>query len=143
MKKVFLYFFFILLLSNCGGVKTTKIEEFNLTIDLPSGWKIGKDNFRGNLTIEISNGNRRVVNITEANPSVESLDVLVKASSKSFQVLNQESFANGFGVTLKTKKKKQFRYYIQKNSKQYRFEPAAYYKDIDLNNAISVIKSAK
>ena len=133
----------MLLLSNCGGVKPTKIDEFNLTIDLPAGWKMNKDNFRGQLTVEISNAGRRVMSITEANPSVESLDMLVKASSKSFKVLNQESFASGFGVTLQTKKKKQFRYYVQKDGKQIRFEPAAYYKDIDLNRCLELIKSAK
>lgn len=146
MKKVFFYFSFLslmLLLGNCGGVKTTKIDEFNLTIDLPAGWKVGKDNFRGQLTVEISNGGRRVMNIAEANPSVESLDMLVKASSKTFKVLNQETLANGFGITLKTKKKKQFRYYLQKDGKQIRFEPAAYYKDTDLNRCLELIKSAK
>ena len=42
-----------------------------------------------------------------------------------------------------TKKKKQFRYYIQKDGKQYMFEPAAYYKDTDLNKVIAVVKSVK
>lgn len=145
MKKTFLYFSFVftLLLSSCGGVKPTKIDEFDLTIDLPAGWKVGKDNFRGQLTIEISNVGRRAISLTEANPSVESLDMLAKASAKSFKVLNQESFANGFGVTMQGKKKKMFRYYVQKNGKQYRFEPAAYFKDTDLNRAIELIKSAK
>lgn len=146
MKKVFFYFSFlslVLLLSNCGSPKATKIDEFNLTIDLPAGWKVGKDNFRGQLTVEISNAGRRVMSITEANPSVESLEMLVKASSKSFKVLKEESFAGGFGVTLQTKKKKQFRYYVQKDGKQIRFEPAAYYKDTDLNRCLELIKSAK
>lgn len=143
MKKVFFYFALILLLSNCGSPKATKIDEFNLTIDLPAGWKVYKDNFRGKLTIELSAAGRRILNITEANPTVESLEMLVKASSKPFKVLNQESFENGFGVTLKTKRKKQFRYYVQKDGKQYRFEPAAYYKDTDLNRAIAIAKSAK
>lgn len=144
MKKTFFYisiFSFILLLSNCGGVKNTKIDEFNLTIDLPVGWKMNKDNFKGKTTIEISNGNRRVMNVTQANPSLENLDMLVKASSKSFKVLNQETITNGFGVTIQTKKKKQFRYYFQKDNKQYMFEPAAYYKDTDLNKCVEVIKS--
>ncbi len=146
MKKIFFYFplfYVVLFLSNCGGVKTTKIDEFNLTFDLPVGWKIGKDKFKGQLTVEVSNAGRRVMNITEANPSVESLDMLVKASSRSFQVLNQETITNGFGVTLKTNKKKQYRYYIQKDGKQYRFEPAPYYKDIDLDRCIALIKSVK
>jgi hypothetical protein len=146
MKKVTFYFSFfalILLLSNCGSPKATKIDEFNLTIDLPAGWKMNKDNFRGQLTIEISNAGRRVMSITEANPSIESLEMLVKASSKAFKVLKEESFAGGFGVTLQTKKKKQFRYYVQKDGKQIRFEPAAYYKDTDLNRCIELIKSAK
>jgi hypothetical protein len=143
MKQTFFFLSLIFLLTSCGGVTTTPIEEFKFSVDLPSGWKIYKDNFRGEFKVEISTGGRRVMYIKEANPSVASLDMLVQASSKSVKVINKESFANGFGVTLKTKKKKQFRYYVQKDDKQYMFEPAAYYKDTDLNKAITLVKSVK
>ena len=143
MKQTFFFLSLVFLLTSCGGVTTTPIEEFKLSIDLPSGWKIYKDNFKGKFTVELSTGGRRVMTIKEANPAVESLDMLVQAASKSFEVTNKESFANGFGITLKTKNKKQFIYYIQKNGKQYLFEPAAHYKEIDLNKAIAIVKSVK
>ncbi len=145
MKKiVFLFFFafFILFLRNCG-IKDAKIDEFNLTINLPMGWIIKKNKLEGKTTVEISNAGRRVMNIAEANPSVENLNILVKASSKSFKVLSQETITNGFGVTIQTKNRGQFLYYIQKDNKQYCFKSAAYYRNIDLNRCLEIIKSVK
>lgn len=143
MKNKFIAILFIAMLAACGGPKTTQIQGMDLSIDLPSGWKIGNDTYGGVYTIEVSNaGKLRALKITEPAVKVESLDMLVEGA-KDFQILGKETIPLGFGITLKADGQKQFLYYINKGGKQYKCEPGPYYKESDCDKVIEVIKTIK
>lgn len=142
LKQSIIFILLIFLLSACGG-SAFKVDEFNLSVNLPSGWKGGKDTYGGKLTVEISNGGRRAMKITEAETTVDDLDMLAKATEATYELLDKESFEQGFGVTMKANSKKQFMYYVKKDGKQYKFEPGPYYEEGDLEACIQIAKSAK
>ena len=143
MKSFFLWSVIIFLLSGCGGKTNVPIQGMDITVDLPSSWSIGMDTYDGELTAELSKDKKRSMKITEATSQVESVDMLAQAASKDWEVLNKETFANGFGITVKSNGKKQFLYYINKGRKQYKCEPAPYYEEEAYDEAIQIIKSIK
>ncbi|TAF67264.1 MAG: hypothetical protein EAZ55_02800 [Cytophagales bacterium] len=143
MKNLFLFAFVLTFLTACGGKTTTKVDKFDISIDLPSGWSVATTTYGDEVTAEISTKKRRAIEIVKANPTVESLEMLEKASKGTLEVLSKETFDKGFGLVYKEKGKKKFVIYATVNGTQYRCSAGAYYKEEDFSKGLEIAKSIK